>query len=95
MPSYSKTNADLTREELVDNGDGTGTLTLYAADGTVTSTQALTDLSPKVYGSLDTTGALATLLVVEGVLPLSDASLAVGEEEAHLVHEAEAWGLAP
>lgn len=45
------------------------------------------------YGPLDATGALATLLVVEGVLPLQDAANAVAEEPAHLVAEAEAWGL--
>ena len=95
MPSYSKTNADLTREELVDNGDGTGTLTHYAADGSVTSTEALTNLPVKVYGSLDATGALATLLVVAGTLPLADAAAAIGEEPAHLVAEAEAWSLVP
>jgi len=36
---------------------------------------------------------LATLLVVEGVVALADASNAIREEPAHLVHEAEAWGL--
>ena len=42
---------------------------------------------------LDPTGALATLLVVEGVLPLSDAANAIHEEPAHLEHEALAWSV--
>ena len=42
---------------------------------------------------LDSTGALATLLVVEGVLPLSDAANAIHEEPAHLEHEAQAWSV--
>ena len=40
---------------------------------------------------LDATGALATLLVVEGVVSLQDAANAVHEEPAHLEHEAQAW----
>ena len=43
---------------------------------------------------LDDTGALATLLVVEGVLGLEDAANALHEEPAHLEHEALAWGVA-
>ncbi len=42
---------------------------------------------------LDATGALATLLVVEGVLPLQDAANAIHEEPEHLEHEAQAWAL--
>ena len=45
------------------------------------------------YEPLDATGALATLLVVEGVLPLQDAANAIHEEPAHLEHEAQAWAL--
>ena len=44
MNNYSITNADYTREVGVDNGDGTGSITFYAADGTVVSSQALTGL---------------------------------------------------
>lgn len=55
----------------------------------------LVDLVEPQYPPLDPTGALATLLVVEGVLPLTDAANAIHEEPAHLVHEAEAWSLAP
>lgn len=32
------------RTVVIDNGDGTGTRTVYAPDGTVTSTEELTDL---------------------------------------------------
>lgn len=45
------------------------------------------------YEPLDATGALATLLVVEGVLPLQDAANAIHEEPEHLEHEAQAWAL--
>jgi hypothetical protein len=69
----------------------TGTLTLYV-DGVVSDT--LTGLPVEApFPPLDATGALATLLVVEGVLPLADAANAIHEEEAHLVHEAEAWSV--
>lgn len=39
-------------------------------------------------------GPLATLLVVEGVLPLEDAAAAVRATPEHLIHEAEAWSVA-
>lgn len=42
---------------------------------------------------MDSTGALATLLVVEGVLGLQDAANVVHAEPAHLEHEAQAWGV--
>lgn len=45
------------------------------------------------YPPLDATGALATLLVVEGVVSLQDAANALHEEPAHLEHEALAWGV--
>lgn len=45
------------------------------------------------YPPLDNTGALATLLVVQGVLALQDAANAIHEEPAHLIAEAEAWSL--
>lgn len=45
------------------------------------------------YPPLDATGALATLLVVEGVVALQDAANALHEEPAHLEHEAQAWGV--
>lgn len=43
---------------------------------------------------LDPAGALATLLVVEGVLPLQDAANAVQQTPEALVLEAEAWAAA-
>jgi len=48
---------------------------------------------PPPFPPLDATGALATLLVVEGVLPINDAANAIHEEPAHLEHEAQAWAL--
>lgn len=43
---------------------------------------------------LDPAGALATLLVVEGVLPLQDAANAVGQTPEALILEAQAWAAA-
>lgn len=81
-------------ERTVDHNDGTATRTIYDADGTVTSTETITGL-PIVppFPPLDATGALATLLVVDGVVALQDAANAIREEPAHLVHEAQAWGV--
>jgi len=42
---------------------------------------------------LDSTGALATLLVVEGVLAITDAANAIRQPEQALIDEAEAWSL--
>ena len=84
-------------ERVTDNGDGTGLRQTFDADGNVTSTEALTGL-PIVpeFPPLDPAGAgpLATLLVVEGVLPLEDAAAAVQATPEHLIHEAEAWSVA-
>lgn len=79
---------------IIDNGDGTGVRTDYNEDGTVAETTDLTDLEPFVYPPLDHTGALATLLVVLELVPLQDASNAIGEEPDHLIAEATAWSLA-
>ena len=81
-------------ERTVNNNDGTGTHTTFDADGNVTSETTLTGL-PIVppFDPLDATGALATLLVVDGVVALQDAANAIGEEPAHLIHEATAWTL--
>jgi len=95
VSSYSITRADLSREVLVDHGDGTGTLAYYAPDGTVTSAETVTGLEVFAYGPLDAAGALATLLVVLDLVPISDAANAIHEEPAHLVAEAEAWSLVP
>ena len=91
--NYSHTRADLSREIGVNNGDGTFTVTSYATDGTVVGVETLTVPIEPAFPSLDPVGALATLLVVEGVLPLSDAANAIHEEPAHLEHEAQAWAL--
>jgi len=77
----------------VDNGDGTGTHYVYDVDGSVILTEELTGLPVFTYPPLDAAGALATLLVVEGVLPLQDAANAIQEEPDHLIAEAEAWSL--
>jgi hypothetical protein len=83
-------------EVTIDYNDGTGLRQTFDADGNVTSEETLTDL-PIVppFPALDPAGAgpLATLLVVEGVLPLEDAAHSVGTTGDHLVHEATAWGV--
>ena len=81
-------------ERTVDHNDGTATVITYDADCTVTSTETITGL-PIVppFPPLDATGALATLLVVEGIVSLQDAANALHEEPAHLEHEALAWGV--
>ena len=43
---------------------------------------------------LGPTGALATLLVVQGVLPINDAANAIGVTANDLVLEAQAWAVA-
>jgi hypothetical protein len=43
---------------------------------------------------LDASGALATLLVVEGVLLIDDAANAVGVASQDLINEAQAWAVA-
>ena len=93
MNNYTVTNADMTREDFVDNGDGTGIRKFYDAAGAVTSFTVITGLPRFQYAPLDATGALATLLVVTGSLGLQDASNAIGEEPAHLIAEAQAWTL--
>ena len=78
-----------------DNGDGTGTEIVYDIDGSVIRTDQLTVLPIFAYGQLDNAGALATLLVVEGVLGLQDAANTVANgDTAHLIAEAEAWAVA-
>lgn len=92
--NYSTTSLDGSRETGTNNNDGTFTVCHYAADGTLLSTETLTGLPIEpLYPPLDTTGALATLLVVLNVVPLADAANAIHEEQAHLVAEAEAWSL--
>lgn len=81
-------------ERITDYGDGTGIKLVYDLDGTLLESEELTGLPIfPTYPSLDGTGALATLLVVEGALALSDAANAVDLEEEHLISEAEAWSL--
>jgi hypothetical protein len=92
--NYSWTREDYSREIGVNNGDGTFTVTSYAPDGTVTSVETLTGLPIEpLFPPLDAIGSLATLLVVDGVVSLTDASNAIREAPAHLVHEAEAWSI--
>ena len=78
---------------ITDNGDGTGLRQTFDADGNVTSTEALTLPVVPPFPPLDATGALATLLVVEGVLNIDDAAHSVNAATDHLIHEAQAWSL--
>ena len=81
-------------ERIIDNGDGTGHHYKYDEDGNEIFSEALTNL-PIIpsYPPLDSTGALATLLVVLNIVPIEDAANAIHEEPAHLIAEAEAWSL--
>ncbi len=82
-------------EQTVNNGDGTATITTFAADGTVDSVVTVSGIPAEpLFPPLDPTGALATLLVVVGTLDIGDAAAAIGEEPSHLVHEAQAWQIA-
>ena len=64
--------------------------------GVIISTRLLTADERAAYGppALDPVGALATLLAVNGVLPVADAANAVGVEPDRLVSEAQAWAVA-
>jgi YD repeat-containing protein len=81
-------------EVTIYHNDGTGLRQTFDADGNVTSEETLTGL-PIVppFPPLDPAGALATLLVVEGVLPIEDAAHSVGTTGDHLVHEAISWSV--
>ena len=81
-------------ERITDYGDGTGVHIFYNNDGTIASSENLTGL-PIVpeFSPLDSTGALATLLVVLNIIPIEDAANVIHEEPAHLIAEAEAWSL--
>jgi hypothetical protein len=81
-------------DRVTDNGDGTGTHYVYDANGSVVLTEELTGLPIFSWPSLDAAGALATLLVVEGVLTIEDAANAVGTVPDNLIAEAEAWAVA-
>ena len=80
--------------EIIDIDAGTFTVEEH---GEVVSVRPLTDAERVQYAPfppLDPAGALATLLVVEGVLPLDDAAHSVGTTGDHLVHEAISWSIA-
>ena len=81
------------KSKLEDNGDGTGTFTTYDQAGALINTTPMIGLPLASYEPLDPAGALATLLVVEGLVSITDAANAVRQEEAHLEHEAMAWSL--
>lgn len=91
--NYSHTAADGTRETFTDNLDGTGLLERFNPAGETVQSETIFGLPVLVPQPLDTTGALATLLVVEGVLALSDAALAIQQSEQALIDEALAWGI--
>lgn len=81
--------------EVIDIDSGTYTVEEH---GVVVESRPLTGEERVRYAPfppLDAAGALATLLVVHGVLPLQDAANAVAEgDAAHLIAEAEAWAVA-
>lgn len=81
-------------ERVVDNGDGTGTRTTWAEDGTMLTTEALTGLEiVPAFPPLDDAGALATLLAVNGVITVQEAANVEHVPVEHIIHEALAWSL--
>lgn len=64
--------------------------------GITTVTRTMTTEEWKVYGPqpLDPLGTLASLLVVQGVLPIEDAANAVGVTPQDLITEAQGWAAA-
>ena len=88
-----KPNNNIIRTD-VDNMDGTVTVTYFKSDGTLDREETIAGFPVSTpYPALDTTGALATLLAVEEVVTVEDASRAVKVPEENLIHEAEAWSL--
>ena len=81
---------------VIDANDVAGDVAVYT-DGTqdeqTIGAVVAAHTGPQQFPPLNETGALATLLVVENVVPLADAANAIHEEPAHLVAEAEAWSL--
>lgn len=61
--------------------------------GVIVATRPMTLAEWETYGpqSLDPLGALTTLLVVEGVLPIQDAANAINVTPQDLINEAEGW----
>ena len=75
-------------EEVVQNEDGSVDVINYE-NGIEVKRERIV----QPYPPLDATGALATLLVVLELVPIADASNAIGEEPEHIVAEAQAWSL--
>ena len=71
------------------------TITFYE-HGVFQWTRALTDAEIRQYGPqpLDPPGVIATLLVVNGVLDITDAANAVHRTPQDLINEAEGWAAA-
>lgn len=69
-------------ESTIDHGDGTGTRTIYNADGTVESTETLTGL-PVVVETIDPLHQLAQAIVdattLDDVKPVAQAILGDGQ----------------
>jgi hypothetical protein len=63
------------------------------ADETAVAAVVAAHTGPPEWPALDAVGALATLLAVTEVLTVTDAANAVGEEPAHLEHEALSWSI--
>lgn len=88
------TNGVCVRAEIIDTDAGTYTVEEHGV--IVEGPRPLTDAERvrwAPFPPLDATGALATLLVVEGVLPIDDAAHSVGTVAEHLVHEAQSWSV--
>ena len=75
-------DGDVLVEQTVDNGDGTGTHTVYDSDGNVTSTEQLTGLPIPVEPEPTAEERLATLLAAltdaQSLEEIRDAAAAAG-----------------
>lgn len=69
---------------------GPGGFDAAAKDGNIVALIEIED----VQQPLDATGALATLLAVQGVVPIEHAAAAVGLQPDDLAAEAQAWAAA-
>jgi hypothetical protein len=82
---------------VIDTNEVDGQVAVYTPDDPDTAALeavVAAHTGPPLWPALDTAGSLATLLVVEGVLPIEDAANSQHTTPEHLIAEAEAWAVA-
>lgn len=90
---YFADGTTLSRVVDVDDNDIV-VVTEYNPDGTVLSSTPLIGVEPPPpFPSLDESGALATLLAVNGTITVEEAANVEHVSVAHIEHEALAWGV--